>query len=114
MGQDRLLGTAKLVAVINGSPRYLGTIVATTAKDNSSTASAFTISAGSTILLQSDTACYVLAGTSADQTQPTVSATNGVYLAALEKYQFILPRATALVQAIAVTGTSNVKVWVVE
>lgn len=100
------------VTVLNGSHAFLGTIVATTTKNNHDTASAFNNTGqalkGMTLLLQSDTACYVLAG---ETNTAAVTTTNGLKLEANEKYVLTMTRDQGWLAALAVSGTSNVKVW---
>jgi hypothetical protein len=100
------------VTLLNGSPSYLGTIVATTTKNNHDTATPFVNTgdalAGLTLLVQSDVACYVLAGTA---NTATVTTGNGVKLEANEKYVITMSDRQGWLAALAVSGTANVKVW---
>jgi hypothetical protein len=90
------------------SPQLIGTITATTSKNNNTTAVGFVITAGSRLLLQSDTACYVLAGTTSGA---AAASTTGVLLAANQERPWYLLPTEAYIAVIAVSGTSNVKVW---
>lgn len=90
---------------VDGSPRFLGTIVSTTTKNNADTAVPFTIPAGSVLLLQPTAAVQFLAGTTAAATATTG---NGVGLATGEKYKLILAEDEAYV---ACVGAASTLVW---
>lgn len=104
----RYLGSKDQVAILNGSPNWVGTVVATTTKNNSDTAVPFTLEANKSYLLQPDTACYVKAGAASTQ---TVTTANGLLLEAYEKYVITLLNSETYIAALAVSGTSNVKVF---
>lgn len=97
-----------LMERLNGEDSYKGVIVATTVKDNSNTASTFTLTQGEWYQVQPDVACYVLAGATA--AAATLTSSTGVYLDAREKYTLRLVSG-AYIQALAVSGTCNMKVW---
>ena len=108
----RLIGP-HLDAALYGSPSYLGTIVATTTKNNFDTAAAFKDTAGEGVgglllAVQPDTACYVLPGTASDS---TVTTANGVKLAADQIYILNLRQKDLSLCCLAVSGTTNLKVW---
>lgn len=107
-GYNRPLDGPSQLEALNGSPQFLGVIVATTTKNNADTAVPFTIPGGAVILIQSDTACYVRAATAATG---TVTTANGVLIAANEKFTVCLHPEESWVAALAVAGTSNVKVF---
>jgi len=111
MAYSRELGTTKLVASLNGAPKYLGTIASTTVKTNADTAVPFTIPDGQVLLLQADAACHFLPTNSPQQAQPTVTSSNGLKLAADEKYVLVLVTGCTGIQ---VVGSANVKVWALE
>lgn len=98
--------------MLNGTPLFLGKIVATTTKNNHDTAVPFndTGSAlgGKVVLLQTDAACYVYPGTT---NAATATAANGVLLAANERVVMCLGESYGWVAALAVAGTANVRVW---
>lgn len=97
---------------VNGSPSYLGTIVATTTKNNHDTAAPFNDTGdalkGKTIMVQPDTACYILAGSA---NTSTVTTANGVKLAADERVTITMTRDQGWLACLAVSGTTNLKVW---
>jgi hypothetical protein len=96
---------------LNGSPGYLGTIVATASVNNHTTAAPFnntsTALAGKYLVLQSDTSCYIAAGNS---NAVAVTAANGIQLEAGEKFTMYLAT-NGWVAVLPVTGTSNVKIF---
>lgn len=97
---------------LNGSPVLLGTITATTTKNNHDTAVPFLDTAnalkGAILLVQCDTAAYLLPGT---VNTATAASTTGVKVAADEKYYIIMSATHGWLAAIAVAGTSVCKVW---
>jgi hypothetical protein len=101
-----------LADALNGSPTHLGTIVATTTKNNHDTASAFNNTGdalkGKLLMLQPDAACYVLAGTT---NAATVTTTNGVKLAADERVLIRMRENQGWLACVSVTGTTNCRVW---
>jgi hypothetical protein len=100
------------LVAINGYPAHLGTIVATTTKNNHDTASAFSNTGaalkGMVLMVQCDAAAYVLPGTA---NTATVTTGNGVKLEANEKFIFIMGVEHGWLAALAVSGTANCKVW---
>lgn len=106
MGIRNISNAAQLQATLAGEPTYLGTIVATTVKTNANTAAPFTITAGTVLTLCPDTACYVLMGASV-----TCTANNGFPLAAGATATVCLKNDTTVVQCLAVSGTTNLKVF---
>ncbi len=95
------------IRLLNGVPTFLGTIIATTTKNQADTASPFVIPAGQFLLVQCDAATYLLPGVSA----ATVTTANGVKVIADEKYYIMLKSGQYSLAALAVTGTVNCKVW---
>jgi hypothetical protein len=97
-----------LVEKLNGEDSYKGVIIATTVKDNSNTATPFTLTQGEWYQVQCDAVCYVLVGATA--ASATLTTSTGVYLDAREKYTLRL-QSGAYIQALASSGTANMKVW---
>jgi len=97
---------------LNGTPLLLGTITATTAKDNADTAVVFNDAspglAGKLIMLQTDSACYVKCSTAAAS---AATSANGILLAAYERVVIWLGESYGWVSVLPVSGTSVVKVW---
>lgn len=97
---------------LNGTPVLLGTIVATTTKNNNDTATPFNNTGdalkGKTLLIQTDTACYILPGTA---NTATVTTSNGVKLGADERVILGMADEYGWLAGLAVSGTSNIKVW---
>lgn len=102
----------EISALSQGVPKFLGVIVATTTKNNTDTASAFNSTGealkGKILLVQSDSACYVLPGTISTT---TVTTANGVKLAADERVVITMGSSYGWLAGLAVTGTSNIRVW---
>lgn len=96
---------------LNGAPALLGTIVATATTNNHTTAVPFnntsTALAGMYVMLQSDTAFYMVSGSA--NTVASTAAT-GLMIEAYEKYSMYLAT-DGWVACLPVTGTSNVKVF---
>lgn len=108
-----LPGTNQLLSAAPGAPAYLGTIIATTAKDNSNTAVQFTIPAGTLIMLQSDADYYYLPQSVA---ATAVTTANGVKVTvAVETWpqRVFLSGNQAYISCLSVSGTANVKVWAI-
>lgn len=97
--------------MVNGTPRYLGTIAANTTTNNHDTASPFNNTGmalkGKVLLLQSDAACHVACGTT---NAVTVTTSNGVKLAADERVLIHMNEDDGY-GWIAVVGAANVKVF---
>lgn len=93
--------------------RYLGTITATTtAKNNTSTASAFSIPASAKLSVQCDATSYVLVCPNSGSC--TATATNGIKLAADQLFTTSTPSnsgGNGYVSALASTGTINCRVF---
>lgn len=106
------IGGAQLDQALNGSPSYLGTIIATTTKNNHDTATPFNDTGdalkGKALMVQPDTACYILAGAT---NAGTVTTSNGVKLAADERVILTMTRDQGWLACVAVSGTTNLKVW---
>lgn len=112
MSTVRLRGT-QLVDAANGSPSFLGVIDATTtSKTNHQATTPFanTVDAlkGKTILIQSSAACFILP---VSTNTGTVTAANGVKLAADERVIITMGSAQGWLAAILASGTGNVRVW---
>lgn len=96
-----------------GVPIYLGTIVATTTKNNKDTATPFNHTGdaltGKVLLIQADAACYMLTGT---VDTVAVTAANGVKLAIVDERVIItMPDRHGWIAFLSVSGTTNIKVW---
>lgn len=106
---ERQLPGGPLTKALNGSAFYLGTIVATTVKDNLTTATPFLIPDGTNVMVQCDAAANIV--------NLAAGATNSVAakmpkVAADEKYVVgMLRRGTPLVSIICVSGTCNCPVY---
>lgn len=100
------------IITLNGTPTFLGTITATTTKNNHDTSSPFNNTSdalkGWVLMVQCDAAGYLLPGTT---NAAAVTTTNGIKVAADEKYIFIMSVQHGWLAALAVTGTLNCKVW---
>ncbi len=113
---SRLSGAAGILEQVYGAPTYLGTItVSANAKTAATTSSAFTIPAGSRLLLQGDAAFYFSPTPSctADgqaSTAVDASATTSVLVASGAERQFCLRTAQNDVSIYA-TGAANVRVF---
>lgn len=105
-----LLLLCPLVAVGSEGSAPLGTITATTTKNNSDTAVPFTLNKGARIAIQCDTAAYVTTGTTSAVTAAT---TTGVKLAADVLFDIPLRSTEQYVAVVAVSGTSVCKVFAV-
>lgn len=97
---------------LNGTPEFKGVIVATTTKNNHDTAAPFENTGeamkGRTIMVQCDAAAYLLSGT---VNTATVTTANGVKVEANERVYLMLLPTHGWLAALAVSGTSNCKVW---
>jgi len=106
------LSPDSIAAATVGSPSLLGTIVATTTKNNYDTATPFNNSGdglkGKVLLIQPDAACYILPVTSSTG---TVTTSNGVKLAADEKVTIHMGQRFPGLACLSVSGTTNCKVW---
>jgi hypothetical protein len=105
-------GPQHLLGPLNGTPVRLGTIVATTTKNNYDTATPFNNSgdglAGKVLLIQADAAGYILPGTASTS---TVTTSNGVKVSADERVIITMQSNYLSLAALAVSGTMNVKIW---
>ncbi len=94
------------------APRtLLGTIVATTTKNNHDTASAFNNTgvglSDKVLMIHPDAACYINFGTA-----NTVTATSsGIHLAAHEKYFIVAGSTQTHLACLSDSGTTNCKVF---
>ena len=100
-----------LMRALNGSPKYLGRISATTSAKNNADATAFDIPSGSLLLIYTSAAVNVLGSNSATE---VVTATTGVPLAAAEKFYLLLKPDEKYLEAITPSSTANVDVWRLE
>jgi hypothetical protein len=103
-----------LVDAINGSPSFLGVIVATTTKNNHDTAAAFNNTGdalkGKMLLLQPDTACWIRVGPLNTQTASATATAGSIYLAARERVIVGMTRDNGFLACVAVSGTTNLQV----
>lgn len=94
------------------SPVYLGTIVATTTKNNHDTNTPFNNTGdalkGKLLMLQSDADCHIAFGTTNAITAATTATTGSVKLLADERVQVKMGASHGW---IACVGTANLKVW---
>lgn len=104
-----------LMDALNGLHSFLGVIIATTTKNNHDTATPFNNTGdalkGKTLILQSDAAYYVYAGTANTATVTGTTTGNGMLIGAGERVQLTMTRDHGWLAAVAVSGTANVKVW---
>ena len=102
------LDSNQQIPALSRLPHYLGTIVATTtAEDNSTTADDFDIPAGALVVFQPDAACYV----SAEFDASAITADNALLFGANELVTGMLWSTETKLAAKAVSGTVNVKVF---
>lgn len=106
----RLLLALSLVAspALAGE-RYLGTIAASTAKNNTDTAAPFTIPASAKISVQCDAAAHVLVCQGAASC--TATTTNGVKVAQDALFMTSTPGNTAGLGYVSVVGAANCRVF---
>lgn len=112
---SRLAGSHAIDALY-GNPVHLGTIVATTTKNNHDTSTVFNDTGdalkGKMLLLQSDAAFYVRAGTVNTITVTAGTATTaGVKVEAGEKYILSLGRDQGWIACLSASGTATVQVF---
>jgi hypothetical protein len=105
---ERTVDQTDLVRALNGSPAYLGTISATTSAKNNADTTAFTIPAGSLLLIVPSAAVKILAD---DNATEDITTANGVPLIAGEKFYLLMTSTQTHLQAITDSSTSDVKVW---
>lgn len=92
--------------------KYIGTLVATSSVNNSTTATPFNIPSNQKLSIQCDAIAYVLVCSST--TGCTATSTNGVKLAADALFQTSTPSTTtgaAYVAALSASGTANCRVF---
>jgi hypothetical protein len=112
---SRLAGSHAIDALY-GNPVHLGTVIATTTKNNTDTAVPFNSTGdalkGKMLLLQSDAAFYVRAGTVSTITVTTgTSTTAGVKVEAGEKYILSMGREQGWIACVSASGTATVQVF---
>jgi hypothetical protein len=108
---------SEVAAVINGTPSFLGVIVATTSKTNDSTASAFnnsgTCLGDKVLMLQSDVNCYIQFGS--DNTVAAVATATGASVQLTAGERVVLRAHPTIGKFLACIpasgGTANLKVW---
>ncbi len=116
MASPRLGDDTQLQQALADAPRnFLGVIIATTTKNNHNTATPFNNTGnalqGKTLLVQADTACYIYTGKLNTQTVTGTATGNGFLLEAGKGYSFTMGPDEGYLAAVAVSGTSNLKVW---
>lgn len=104
-------GTIREVTLgLNGSPTYLGTIVATTTGvDNSNTGVTFTIPPGIGVYMETDSTVFWMPLTKGGNTPPATTAM--VTLAGSSGIYFIMSDDKAAIVARTAAGTANLKVF---
>jgi hypothetical protein len=108
---------AILAALLLSSPalageKYIGTLVATSSVNNSTTASPFNIPSNQKLSIQCDAAAYILTCTTA--TGCTATSTNGVKVAADALFTTSTASTStgaAYVAALSASGTANCRVF---
>lgn len=103
----------EVLGVLNAPVQnLLGTIVATTTKNNNDTAVPFNNTGvalkGMVIRVQPDAACYYRVG---DVDTVTVTTSNGEFLEANEVREFPMGSTQGWIAFVSVSGTTNIKVW---
>lgn len=116
MANPRLGDNTALNQALNDAPRsFLGVIIATTTKNNHDTATPFNNTGkalqGKTLLIQADTACYIYTGPLNTQTVTGTATGNGFLLEAGKGYTMTMGSDAGYLACVAVSGTSNLKVW---
>lgn len=107
----------QLLLLLNGQPSKLGTLTSTgTGVTNATTATTFTIPAGSVLLFQCDAAVNVMAGsTVADGGTVSTTITSSSYgykiVNAGDPLFMVLDEFTTTVSMISASGTANCSVW---
>ena len=112
MANDRLLTEREIVIRLNGSPRYVGVIAATTTSKNNNDTGVPFLNTGdglsATVLeLQPDVACHVVANNTAAL---AVATTNDTKLEAGEKYVMVTTKDQKFLGCRSVTGSVNLLV----
>lgn len=109
---QRLSDANALTQTVFGDFTLLGTITATTTKNNHTTAVPFNDTGNAlsakTVTVQCDTACYIRTG-AADTL--TVTATNGFYLPAHGAATFTLRPENGFVACLPASGTTVLTIW---
>src|SRR3990167_5807662 len=121
MARRTARSVSESIVRLSGRPVLLGTITATTTKNNHTTAVPFNNTGnallGKTLLIQPDSACYIGCGLT---NAGTVTTANGVKLAADERVILTMDDIDSSVAAgefygwfasVAVSGTTVLKVW---
>ena len=115
MATSRLGSLPQLTQALNGSPTFLGVIVATTTKNNHDTATPFNNTGdalkGKVLMLQADAACYVYPGTLNTATVTGSATGNGVLLAVAERVIVTMAADQGWMACVSVSGTTNLKIW---
>lgn len=105
-------GPRELVTNLNGTPNYLGVIVATTTKNNHDTAVPFNDTGealkGKVLLIQPDAVCYIYVGT---VNTATATTTNGIKVGADERVIIAMGSSYGWLACVSSTGTTNCRVW---
>lgn len=115
MGENKALrpdSSQLLDQALEGDFTLLGTITATTTKNNHDTAVPFNNTGnglgGKVVMVLADTACYIATGTA---NTVAVTAANGYPLAAGDARRFTLKSLNGWLACLPVSGTTNLKVW---
>jgi hypothetical protein len=111
MGILRNTNPASMAALLNGTPVLLGTVIATTTKNNHDTATPFNNTGdalkGKLLMLQPDAACYINFAT----TNAGTATTSAIKLAADERVVVSMTEAHGWVACVSASGTTNLRVW---
>ncbi len=99
-----------------GTPVTLGVLIATTSVNNATTGTPFNTTAGTglagkILLLQPDTACLCKFGADSSVAATTSATGSSFELVAKERVVIWVNQDLGFLACIAVSGTSNVKVW---
>lgn len=106
--------TGNAIESVNGSPRYVGAISATTNVDS------MAVSRGTMYMLQPTSDVYVCGATAddtitkSDGTTATLTTALGYFIEANEKYFLLTRMDETFIAAITGSGTSTLKIFIME
>lgn len=95
--------------LLNGEPNRIGVIIATTTKNNTDTATPFTITAGSTLKVICDAAAFATVGATASSSY--TNAAFGHPMSAGVAWYVIMGSASTTLSIVASSGTANCAVF---
>lgn len=110
--RNAVIAACLLALPASAGERYLGTIVATTTKNNTDTASPFGIPAGAKLSIQCDATAYVLV--CANSTSCSATTTNGIKVSADQLFTTSAPSSSGgagYVAVLSASGTANCRVF---